>query len=73
MVFEKPLIRLKSHIVNQTADAPARIEKRRLRDELCAPGFTHLLGTSHSMEQVLKQARAVAATSHCVVDWREWN
>ena len=68
--FEKPLDQAEVlHIVNQAwRMRRLEIENRRLRDELaCAPVFTHLLGTSHSMEQVLKQARAVAATSATVL------
>jgi Nif-specific regulatory protein len=44
------------------------IENRRLRDELArAPGFSHLLGSSHALERVLKQAKSVAQTSATVL------
>src|SRR5260370_41749126 len=44
------------------------IENRWLRDERSLPpGFAHLLGASQSLEQLLKQARAVAATSATIL------
>jgi DNA-binding NtrC family response regulator len=68
--FEKPLDSAEVlHIVNQAwRMRRLELENRRLRDELVrAPGFAHLIGTSQSLEQVLKQARAVAATSATVL------
>ena len=68
--FEKPLDSAELlHIVNQASRLRLlEIENRRLRDELARPpGFTHLLGTSHALERVLKQARSVAQTSATVL------
>lgn len=68
--FEKPLDSAEVlHIVNQAARMRRlESENRRLRDELPrAPGFAHLLGASQSLEHILKQARAVAATSVTVL------
>ena len=68
--FEKPLDSAELlHIVNQAARLrQLEIENRRLRDELPRPpGFSHLLGTSHALERMLKQARSVAATSATVL------
>jgi DNA-binding NtrC family response regulator len=68
--FEKPLDSAELlHIVNQASRLrQLEIENRRLRDELARPpGFTHLLGTSHALERVLKQARSVAQTSATVL------
>src|SRR5882672_3049607 len=68
--FEKPLDSAEVlHIVNQAARMRRlESENRRLRDELPrAPGFAHLLGASQSLEYILKQARAVAATSATVL------
>ena len=68
--FEKPLDSAELlHIVSQAARLrQLEIENRRLRAELARPpGFSHLLGTSHALERVLKQARSVAATSATVL------
>src|ERR1044072_3553589 len=68
--FVKPLDSVELlHIVSQAARLrQLEIENRRLRDELARPpGFSHLLGTSHALERVLKQARSVAATSATVL------
>ncbi|HEY3580603.1 MAG TPA: sigma-54 dependent transcriptional regulator [Pyrinomonadaceae bacterium] len=68
--FEKPLDSAELlHIVTQAARLrQLEIENRRLRDELARPpGFAHLLGTSHALERMLKQARSVAATSATVL------
>lgn len=68
--FEKPLDPAELlHIVNQAARMrQLEIENRRLRDELLRPpGFAHLMGSSQSLERVLKQARSVAATSATVL------
>ena len=68
--FEKPLDSAELlHIVSQAARLrQLEIENRRLRDELARPpGFAHLLGTSHALERMLKQARSVAATSATVL------
>ena len=68
--FEKPLDSAELlHIVNQASRLrQLEIENRRLRDELARPpGFTHLLGSSHALERVLKQARSVATTSATVL------
>ena len=68
--FEKPLDSAELlHIVSQAARLrQLEIENRRLRDELPRPpGFAHLLGTSHALERMLKQARSVAATSATVL------
>src|SRR5215204_2324893 len=68
--FEKPLDPAELlHIVNQAARMrQLEIENRRLREELSRPpGFSHLTGTSHALERVLKQARSVAATSATVL------
>jgi DNA-binding NtrC family response regulator len=68
--FEKPLDSAELlHIVNQASRLrQLEIENRRLRDELARPpGFSPLLGTSHALERVLKQARSVAQTSATVL------
>ena len=68
--FEKPLDSGEVlHIVNQaTRMRRLEVENRLLRDELSRPpGFAHLLGASPAVEKVLKQARAVAATSATVL------
>jgi len=68
--FEKPLDSAEVlHIVNQAARMRRlEMENRRLRDEMGhPPGFAHLLGTSQSLEHILRQARAVAATSATVL------
>ena len=68
--FEKPFDSSEIlHIVNQAARMRRlEIENRQLRDELSrAPGFVHLVGSSPALEKVLKQARAVAATSATVL------
>jgi DNA-binding NtrC family response regulator len=68
--FEKPLDAAELlHIVSQaTRLRQLEIENRRLRAELARPpGFSHLLGSSHALERMLKQARSVAATSATVL------
>src|SRR5262245_26246540 len=68
--FEKPLDPGELlHIVNQAARMrQLEMENRRLREELSRPpGFTHLMGSSQTLEKVLKQARSVAATSATVL------
>ena len=68
--FEKPLDAAEVlHIVNQAARMRRlEIENARLRDELVgARGFGRLIGSSHSLEKTLKQARAVAATNATVL------
>ncbi len=68
--FEKPLdadeVR---HIVSQAARMRRlEVENARLRDELLnSKGFSHLIGGSHSLEKIVKHARAVAATSATVL------
>jgi DNA-binding NtrC family response regulator len=56
------------HLVNQAARV-RRLEREliRLRDELSRRGFGHLLGASPALEKIVKQARAVAATSATVL------
>src|ERR1044072_7731109 len=68
--FEKPLDSAELvHIVSQGARLrQLESENRRLRDELARPpGFAHLLGASHALERMLKQARSVAATTATVL------
>jgi len=68
--FEKPLDPAEViHIVNQAARLrKLEIENRRLRNQLARPlGFAHLFGTSQALENVLKQARSVAATTATVL------
>ena len=68
--FEKPLDPDEVlHIVNQAARLrKLEIENRRLRNQLGrAPGFSNLSGTSQALENVLKQARSVAATTATVL------
>jgi DNA-binding NtrC family response regulator len=68
--FEKPLNADEVlHIVSQAARMRRlEIENKRLRDELVrSQGFSDLLGLSQSLEKVLKQAEAVAATSATVL------
>ncbi len=68
--FEKPFdadeVR---HIISQAARMrQLEVENTRLRDELLnARGFSHLIGGSQSLEKIVKQARAVAATSATVL------
>jgi DNA-binding NtrC family response regulator len=68
--FEKPLdadeVR---HIISQAARMRRlEVENARLRDELLnSRGFSHLIGGSQSLEKIVKQARAVAATSATVL------
>ncbi len=68
--FEKPFDTDEvSHIVRQAARV-RRLEQEnsRLRTELSIQkGFGHLVGTSRSLERILKQARAVAATNATVL------
>lgn len=68
--FEKPFNADELlHIVHQAARV-RRLEEEilRLRSELSgARGFSHLVGTSASLEKMLRQARAVAATSATVL------
>jgi DNA-binding NtrC family response regulator len=56
------------HLVHQAARV-RRLESEiiRLRDELSGRGFGHLLGASATLERIIKQARAVAATSATVL------
>ena len=68
--FEKPFDAAELlHIVNQASRMrQLEIENRKLRAELPRPpGFLHLLGTSKSLETVLKQARSVAAATSATV------
>ncbi len=68
--LEKPLDAAEVlHIVNQAAHMRRlEIENSRLRDELVsARGFTDLIGSSQSLERVLKDAKAVALTSATVL------
>lgn len=68
--FEKPLDAAEVlHIVTQAARMRRlEMENARLRDELLgAKGFSHLLGGSQLLEKMVKQARAVAATSATVL------
>ncbi len=68
--LEKPLDAAEVlHIVNQAAHMRRlEIENSLLRDELVSTrGFCHLIGSSHSLERVLKDARAVALTSATVL------
>jgi DNA-binding NtrC family response regulator len=57
------------HIVNQAARmGRLEVENARLRDELVgARGFGRFIGSSQSLEKILKQARAVADTSATVL------
>jgi DNA-binding NtrC family response regulator len=68
--FEKPLdAAALLHIVSQAARVRRlEIENARLRGELVgALGFGRLIGSSHSLEKTLKQARAVAHTNATVL------
>jgi two-component system, NtrC family, response regulator AtoC len=68
--FEKPLDAAEVlHIVNQAARMRRlELENSRLRGELAAPrGFSHLIGSSQSLEKIMKHARAVALTSATVL------
>lgn len=68
--FEKPFNADEvSHIVHQAAHLrQVEQENLRLRSELCSQkGFAHLVGASRALESILKQARAVAATSATVL------
>jgi len=68
--FEKPLDAAEVlHIVKQAARMrQLEVENARLRDELVgARGFGRLIGSSHSLEKTLKQARAVADTNATVL------
>ena len=68
--FEKPLDAAEVlHIVTQAARMRRlEMDNARLRDELLsAKGFSHLLGGSQLLEKIVKQARAVAATSATVL------
>jgi two-component system, NtrC family, response regulator AtoC len=68
--FEKPFdadeVR---HIIRQAARMRRlEVENSRLRDELLnSRGFNHLIGGSHMLEKIVKNARAVAATSATVL------
>jgi DNA-binding NtrC family response regulator len=68
--FQKPLDAEEvSHIVSQAVRV-RRLEQEidHLRDELSGTrGFAHLIGSSTSLEKILKHARAVAATSATVL------
>ncbi len=68
--FEKPLDGSEVlHILHQAARVRRlEVENARLRDELAgARGFGRLIGSSHSLEKTLKQARAVADTTATVL------
>lgn len=67
--FEKPLDAAEVlHIVSQAARMRRlEIENARLRDELGSTGFSQLLGSSQSLQKVVQQARAVAATTVTVL------
>lgn len=68
--FEKPLDPAEVlHIVNQAARMRRlEVENARLRDELVgARGFGRLIGSSHTLEKTLRQARSVAGTSATVL------
>ncbi len=68
--FEKPLDPDEVlHIVNQAARLrKLEIENRSLRSQLDhLPGFAHLLGSSVSLEKVMKQAHSVASTTATVL------
>src|SRR5262249_38785895 len=68
--FEKPLDAAEvAHIVCQAVRVRClEQEIVKLREELSGSGgFTHLIGSSTSLEKILKQARAVAATSATVL------
>jgi DNA-binding NtrC family response regulator len=68
--FEKPLDPAELlHIVNQAwRMRQLEIENRQLRQELSRPpGFSHLMGSSQTLERVLKQAKSVAATAATVL------
>src|SRR5918993_215138 len=68
--FEKPLDGAEVlHIVHQAARLRRlELENARLRNELAGTtGFGRLIGTSHALEQTLRQARAVANTSATVL------
>lgn len=68
--FEKPLDAAEVlHIVSQAARMRRlEVENARLRDELLGSrGFSHLIGSSQCLEQMVKQARTVAATSATVL------
>jgi DNA-binding NtrC family response regulator len=68
--FEKPLDAAEVlHIVKQAARMRRlEVENARLHDELVGGrGFGRLIGSSHSLEKTLKQARAVADTNATVL------
>ena len=68
--FEKPLDGDEVlHIVNQAARMRRlELENARLREELLGSrGFSHLIGASHSLERIVKDARTVAATGATVL------
>lgn len=68
--FEKPVDGAEVlHIVNQAARMRRlEVENARLRDELVGTrGFGRLIGSSQSLEKMLKQARAVADTNATVL------
>jgi DNA-binding NtrC family response regulator len=56
------------HLTNQAAHM-RRLQREimRLRSQLSGHGFANLVGTSPSLEKILKQARAVAPTSATVL------
>lgn len=68
--FQKPVDAEEvSHIVSQAVRV-RRLEQEicQLREELAAArGFAHLIGSSPALENILKQARAVARTSATVL------
>jgi two-component system, NtrC family, response regulator AtoC len=68
--FQKPVDAEElAHVVSQAVRV-RRLEQEieQLREELSATrGFAHLIGSSNSLESILKQARAVASTSATVL------
>ena len=72
--FEKPLDGEEvAHVVSQAVRVRClEQEINQLREELSAVrGFAHLIGSSSSLEKILKQARAVASTSATVLLYGE--
>ncbi len=67
--LEKPLDSTEVLHLTRQAARMRRLEREimRLRSYSAGRGFAHLVGTSPSLEKILKQARAVAATSATVL------
>lgn len=67
--LEKPLDSTEVLHLTRQAARVRRLEREimRLRSYTAGRGFSHLIGTSPSLEKILKQARAVAATSATVL------